>query len=291
MPDGAGRTWDPKTTFDGTPFYYARYRPRYPAEAFAVLREKFDLTGSSRVLDLGCGPGSLALPLASIAGRVYAVDPNGGMLAEAQRLAKERGIENIDWFLAESRDLPELAKRIGPVDLTVMGRSFHWMDGARTLRDLYELTALGGGVALLADGNVAASRDAPTAPKGGNPPVPEPPAWRRFIVETTRKWLGEERKAGTSGTYAHPRKHHLEVVADSEFTRAELVQLKYQRTWNVEQILGYLYSTSSNSIPVLGENKDAFEADVRERLLAAEPTGTFTEPVTVQLILAWKRAD
>jgi hypothetical protein len=39
---------------------------------------------------------------------------------------------------------------------------------------------------------------------------------------------------------------------------------------------------------VLGENKDAFEADIRECLLAAEPSGVFTEEVSVQIILAWK---
>jgi 2-polyprenyl-3-methyl-5-hydroxy-6-metoxy-1,4-benzoquinol methylase len=83
--DGAGRTWDPKTTFTGTAAFYSRYRPQYPPEAFAVLREKFRLTSSSRVLDLGCGPGHLALPLAAMVGRVYAVDPNEEMMAEARR--------------------------------------------------------------------------------------------------------------------------------------------------------------------------------------------------------------
>ncbi len=290
MPDGTGRTWDPKTTFTGTAAYYSRYRPQYPAEAFDVLREKFHLTEASRVLDLGCGPGHLALPLAAMVGKVYAVDPNEEMLAEARRLAKERGIGNIEFTLAESRDLPALAGRIGPVDLTVMGRSFHWMDGQQTLHDLYAMTAPGGGVALLADSNVTTPRDGAAILTGGSAPVPEQPVWRRLIREISLKWLGEERKAGTNGTYAHPKRHHPEVVTNSEFTGTELVHLAYRRTWTLDEIVGYLYSTSSHSVPVLGDRKEPFEAELRERLLAVEPSGVFTERVTVQLILAWKPA-
>ena len=284
------RTWDPKSTFTGTAAYYSRYRPQYPDEAIALLRDKFRLTKSSRVLDLGCGPGHLALPLSAIVGHVYAVDPNEEMLAEARRLANERGAENIEFILAESRDLPELAERIGPVDLTAMGRSFHWMDGPRTLHDLYKMTVPGGGVALLGDSSVTSDRNEVATLSTRDASIPEQPAWRRIIQEVSVKWLGEERKAGTSGTYDHPRKHHPEVVADSEFTGTELVHLACQRTWSLDEIVGYLYSTSSHSLPVLGDKREPFEADLRERLLTAEPSGIFREQVTVQIILAWKPA-
>ncbi len=280
------RTWDSRTTFNGTASYYARYRPQYPAEAFDVLWEKFHLSAASRVLDLGCGPGHLALPLAAVVGRVYAVDPNEEMLAEARRLAEERGIENIEFILAESRDLPALAERIGPVDLTVMGRSFHWMDGERTLHDLYEMTAPGGGVAMLGDSNITSDRAEVATLSSRDAAIPEQPSWRPLVREITRKWLGEERKAGTSGTYDHPKKHHPEVLRDSEFTGTEVVHLYYQRTRTIDEILGYLYSTSSHSLPVLGDKKGPFEAEVRERLLAAEPSGRFMEDVAVQIILA-----
>ncbi len=289
MPDGHKHTWDPKTTFTGTAWYYSRYRPQYPAEAFDVLREKSHLNKSSRVLDIGCGPGNLALPLAAIAGQVYAVDPNAEMLAEARRLAKERGIGNIEFILAESNDLPELAEHIGLVDLTVMGRSFHWMDGRRTLHDLYGMTAPGGGVALLADSNMATSPEGAAILSGSAAMVSQPPAWQRAIWETTRRWLGEKRKAGRDGSYSHPEKHHQEVVAESEFYGTEVVHLTYQRTWTIDEIIGYLYSTSSHSIPVLGGKKEAFEVELRERLTASEPSGIFTEAVAVQIIMAWKR--
>ena len=273
MPDGDRRTWDPKTAFDGTAPYYARYRTPYPPETFEALREKFRLTKSSRVLDLGCGPGNVALPLANIVGQIYAVDPNEEMLAEARRLAAERGIENIVFIPGESGDLPALAGRIGPVDLTVMGRSFHWMDRDRTLRVLYGMTVPGGGVALLAD--------------DANHPHTRT-SWRDIMAETTKRWLGEERRAGTTGTYTHPEEHHEIILGRSAFTETGKTHIEAARTWTVDEIIGYLYSTSSTSVPVLGDKKEAFEADLRERLLAAEPSGRFAETVTVEVLMAWK---
>jgi ubiquinone/menaquinone biosynthesis C-methylase UbiE len=283
-------TWNPYDVFTGTAYYYARYRPHYPDAAIKLLVEKFGLDKNSRVLDLGCGPGHLALALAPRAGRVFAVDPQEEMLAEGRRLAQERGLTNIEWIQGQSRGLPSLRQRVGRVNLTVMGRSFHWMDRRRTLRDLYAMTVPGGGIALLADSDVTTLPDGVATLAASNAIIPEQPAWRRLIRETTRKWLGEERKAGVSGTYAHPKKHHQEVVADSEFTGMELVHLQYQRTWTVDEIIGYLYSTSSHSIPVLGEKKDAFEADLRQRLSASEPSGVFSELVMLQVIMAWKPA-
>jgi ubiquinone/menaquinone biosynthesis C-methylase UbiE len=275
-------TWDPENLFVGTACYYSRYRPQYPDEAISLLRRKFKLDKSSRVLDLGCGPGHLTLKLASRVARVIAVDPQAEMLAEGRRLARQQGLDNIDWTLGSSGDLPRLRDRIGAINITVMGRSFHWMDRRRTLRDLYKMTKPGGGVAILADSHftVADSHFA----------FHEETPWRHIVRETTRKWLGEERKAGTNGIYAHPKKHHPEIVANSEFTGTEVVHLEYQRTWTVDEIIGYLYSTSHTSVPVLGEKKEPFEADLRRRLLECEPSGTFTEKVVVQIIMAWKPA-
>jgi ubiquinone/menaquinone biosynthesis C-methylase UbiE len=273
--DGDRRTWDPRTAFNGTASYYARYRTPYPPETFGVLREKFHLTPSSRVLDLGCGPGNVALALSAIVGQIFAVDPNEEMLAEARRLTGEGRIENIEFITAESADLPALAGRLGTVDLTVMGRSFHWMDRDQTLRDLYKMTVPGGGVALLAD--------------NANHPLTRT-SWRDIMAETTERWLGKERRAGTTGTYTHPEEPHEVILGRSAFTEMAKAHIEASRTWTVDEIIGYLYSTSSTSAPVLGDKKEASEADLRERLLAAEPSGRFAETVTVEILMSRKPA-
>lgn len=106
--------------FGGAAPYYARYRPRHAASAIEHLAMTFG--AGSTVLDLGCGPGTVAVPLARRVREVLAVDPDAEMLAEGERLAA--GAPNIRWIRGDSTGLRELP----PFDHVVMGRSFHWMD-------------------------------------------------------------------------------------------------------------------------------------------------------------------
>ncbi|GDY68819.1 methyltransferase domain-containing protein [Streptomyces avermitilis] len=84
------------------------------------------------MLDLGAGPGVIALDPAPRVGTVIAVDPEKGMLEEGRRLAAEQGITNIDWREGGSTTLP--AMDIGHVLLTVMGAAYHWMERDRVAR-------------------------------------------------------------------------------------------------------------------------------------------------------------
>ena len=59
--------------FESTAPWYARYRPRYPAELIVRLAQAAGLDGSSRVLDLGAGPGHVASALAAYVREVVAV--------------------------------------------------------------------------------------------------------------------------------------------------------------------------------------------------------------------------
>ena len=76
----------------GRPFrtaaaYYTRYRPGYPPELIARLAQATGVDRDARVLDLGCGPGTLAIPLAGFAGEVVAVDVEPEMLDQLRRAA------------------------------------------------------------------------------------------------------------------------------------------------------------------------------------------------------------
>jgi ubiquinone/menaquinone biosynthesis C-methylase UbiE len=129
--------------FRGTASYYARFRPAYPDELIAHLVERYGIDDTSRVLDLGCGTGQLALPLARFAGEVVGMDPESEMLAVAAELARERGIDNVNWVLGSSADLDRRKVDIGTPQLVVIGRAFHWMDELRTLGSLYDLVPPG----------------------------------------------------------------------------------------------------------------------------------------------------
>ena len=60
---------------------------------------RLDLSGARMLLDVGCGPGTLALPLAARLQRVIAVDHSPGMLAALRERATTQGITNVDTLL------------------------------------------------------------------------------------------------------------------------------------------------------------------------------------------------
>ena len=86
--------WDP-SLYAGSARFYAAGRVGYPAKVADVLVAALQLDGSGRLLDVGCGPGSLTLLLAPHFAQAVGIDPDPDMLSEAARLAEERGIHNV----------------------------------------------------------------------------------------------------------------------------------------------------------------------------------------------------
>lgn len=78
------------------------HRPPYPAEVFDVLESL--VKGESRVvLDMGCGTGDIAIPMAGRVDRVDAVDQSEAMLRMAQaRPGWDR--ENIRWVCTSAEE-------------------------------------------------------------------------------------------------------------------------------------------------------------------------------------------
>lgn len=97
--------------------HYARYRPAYPAELIRRIAQATGVDGTARVLDLGCGPGSLAIPLASYAKEVVAVDVEPEMIAELRRDAPS----NVTAITGRAEDVDE---SWGRFRLATAGRSF-----------------------------------------------------------------------------------------------------------------------------------------------------------------------
>src|SRR5579884_2627794 len=77
--------------------YYSRYRPPYPPAMVSTLRDTFRLDGTGLLLDLGSGPGSVAIPLAHLFSQVIAIDPEPNMLEEGRAAARRAAVANVKW--------------------------------------------------------------------------------------------------------------------------------------------------------------------------------------------------
>lgn len=251
--------------FSSTIPHYVAGRPAYGAAMLERLARETGLGPHARVLDLGCGPGSVALPLAGYCGTLIAIDPDRAMIAAGREAAERAGID-IDWRVGSSFDLTD---DLAPLDLVTMGRSFHWMDREATLQRLDALIKPDGAVALL---------NTELHAVGGG-------SWLTAFEEL--------RKAhGRFDTFYHLRKSeawesHISVLLRSAFNQVERLSTFEARTTSLDEIVARALSFSANSPASLGEGaRDDYEQAVRERLTALEPTGVFPEIVESVAIIA-----
>ena len=136
----AGWAWD-ETLYQGAAAYYRRGRLPYPAS----LRERFaaatDRHSAPRLLDVGCGPGLVAVALAPRFTAVVGVDPDPDMLVEAARLAAASGVTTARWVRRRAEDLPA---GLGRFRYATFAQSFHWMDRDRVARVVFDMLEAGG---------------------------------------------------------------------------------------------------------------------------------------------------
>ena len=181
--------------------YYHRYRRGYPKEFYDRVVEYFALDGRGRLLDLGCGTGQITIPFAKYFEEAIGVDPDPDMIREAEEACKSAGVQNITWV---NKKAEEISGELGIFRLTTMGKSFHWMDQARVLKKVYEITESGGGVVIVSD-STSVWREVPNQEK-----------WKVAVKELIKKYLGEKRRAGDS-YYQESRKRYEDYLKESLF--------------------------------------------------------------------------
>ena len=97
--------------FASTVALYEELRPPYPEEFFRTVALRLKLSKQHALIDLGTGPGLLALGFAPHVGRIVGVDPEPDMLAAAIRagcdeptrvLYAQRGAERVNDYSVRS---------------------------------------------------------------------------------------------------------------------------------------------------------------------------------------------
>lgn len=214
--------------FRGTASYYARYRPGYPPELLDELAAATGLDGTGRLLDLGCGPGTIAIPLASRVAEVIAVDNDPAMLEELSHAAPA----NVVAVEAAAEDVDG---RFGTFRLVTIGRAIHWFDGGRVLEQLRPMTPA---VALLGD-----SLDDSEAVS--------------TVLAVARELLGERPPMRAPGV------RYEQALAASPFSDVRELRVVAERVWTVDELIGFAYSTSFASLERVGGRRAEFESALR----------------------------
>jgi SAM-dependent methyltransferase len=269
------------TIYLGSAAHYRYGRPAYSPQLEAVLTGELDLDGRGRLLDAGCGPGILTVRLAHLFEEAVGLDPDEAMLAEARRVADERGIRNIRWVRALAEDLPAAAP--GPYRLVTFGQSFHWMDEARVAEAVYDMLEPGGALALI----VHTVEGRPVPPSPGAPPIPHGEI--RALVE---RYLGSTRRAG-QGTAKVRALRFEDILVRTRFgaPRATFAPGIPDLLRDTESVLSGYFSTSFSAPHLFGDRVEDFSREVRDLLVSRSPEGTFWDwPGDTEVILARKSA-
>ncbi|MEN3356465.1 MAG: hypothetical protein V7637_447 [Mycobacteriales bacterium] len=249
--------------------FYARFRRGYPPAVFDVVSAAFELTVDDVVIDLGCGTGQLALPLARRVRAVVGVDPEPDMLVLARRAAATERLRNVGWVLAADTDMPALRALLGPrsVAAVTIGTALHWMRPDELFPALAPLLRPRGGVAVIANGLPLWSQDA---------------AWSRRLRAFLRQWLGHPPRA-SCGTDAEAQLGYRRALATAGFTDIREVVTRYDDILDVDQLVGSVYSAMPADRLPAPADRPAFTEALTEALI---PDRHFTEHVRVTTLLA-----
>jgi SAM-dependent methyltransferase len=250
-------TWD-VTLYEGSAAYYSDGRMAYPARLAEVIREQTsgDRIGG-RLLDVGCGPGSLTLLLAPHFTEVVGVDADPGMIAEARGRTT---VDNVTWRQVRAEELPA---DLGSFDVVTFAQSFHWMDQPLVAERVHGMLNPGGfWVHVFA-----------TTHQGvpGDDPLPRPrPPWDA-VEALVAEYLGPVRRAG-QGALASPKSGEEEVMRAAGYLGPARVEVGggeiVERT--VDEIVASVFSLSGSAPHLFGDRLADFEAELRA-LLANGP--------------------
>ncbi len=267
--------WDP-SLYRGSARYYLEGRlPYAPGLADALARE-LGLDGRGRLIDIGCGPGIVALELAALFEEVVGVDADADMIDEAAREAQRRGVGNGRWLTLRAEELPG---ELGAFRVATLAQSYHWMERERVARAVHGMLEPGGALVHIN----AFTRHGVEA---SSSPYPEPP-WEA-ISALVRRYLGSETLAGQG------RRDAMFVDIDGIFGRSfrgpDVVMVPdvtvLART--ADQIVASVFSVSSSAPHLFADRLPRFESDLRRVLSEASSDGRFAQQTGDTELRIWR---
>jgi SAM-dependent methyltransferase len=271
--------WD-ETLFAGTAAYYERGRLPYAPGLVPLLAEVLRADGHGRLLDVGCGPGTITVPLADLFHEAVGVDPDPGMIAEAERRATAAGLaDKTRWARIRAEDLPA---GLGMFTVAAFAQSFHWMDRDRVAQTVRDMLRPGGALIHLSDLKTE------TRTTEG---LPYPAAPYEDIAALVKRYLGPVRRAGR-GLLPHGTPgNEAAVLVRAGFLGPErhVVPAGQALRRTADDIVAWTFSLSYSAPHLFGPRHEAFETDLRRLLDRVSPTGHFSERAPSTEVFVWRR--
>lgn len=244
VPGRSDWIWD-ETLFGGSAEHYARGRMPYPE----ALADALDLDGTERLLDVGCGPGSLTHLLAPRVAEAIGIDADADMVRVAQRDAAP----NTRFARLRAEELPA---DLGTFDVITLAQSFHWFQTDEVARTLY---------GMLAGDGMLVHVGATTHEGDGNVP-------RKEIAELVERWLGPEKRAG-QGVRNFSDEHPRDVIDRNGFHNRREIEVERDEAIvrSEDDVVASVFSQSFSAPHLFGERVGEFEADLRALLRGRGP--------------------
>jgi SAM-dependent methyltransferase len=270
--------WD-ETLYRGSAAYYGVGRRPYPPVVADKLAETFRLDGTQRVLDVGCGPGSLTLLLAPRVALATAIDADPEMIAAARAAAERAGVANVEWRCMRAEELPA---GLGRFALVTFAQSFHWLDRARVAGVVRGMLEAGGAcVHVQATTHRGDSSD-------DTLDHPRPPYDQ--IDALVRAYLGPVRRAGSGLLRTGTPADEDDVLRSAGFTGPTRLELDTAEvvTRTADEVVAATFSLSSSAPHLFGADAGRFESELRALLHDAAPDGTFSERTRGIALDVWR---
>jgi SAM-dependent methyltransferase len=240
-----------RATFDTAAASYADARPTYPEELLEALVAATGVGPGSRLLEVGCGPGTATLPLARLGCQITAVELGEALAGEARRrLAAYPLVEVV------TGSFETCPRGDRSYDLVYAATAWHWVDPEVRYRRAHEV--------LLPGGHLAFWRADHVFPAGGDP----------FFAEIQEVY--DEIGEGVPDDHVYPAPgeqpdQRVEIEASGLFAVSSVLHVDWETTYDADGYLALL-DTFSGHIAMEAPARDRLYGEIRRRL-ALRPDG------------------
>jgi SAM-dependent methyltransferase len=237
------------------PVEFYRFREPYPAAFFENVAARLALNSGTRLLDVACGPGNLAIGFAPFVGSSTAIDPEPGMLRAAKAAAAEANVEIT--FIETT--IEELDCPGGSFDFVTIGRALHWLQHEMALAVLERVVAPNARIA------VCGSTTSEARVNG----------WAAKFKEVRNTWASEPDES----------RYKIDMdewFAPSRFRRIDEIAVEHRQKVTIDELVRRALSFSTTSPAVVGEQQPQFEAAIKAAIEPFATSGMLEEEVVAK---------